>query len=266
VTPTTPRDHAHAYAQLGLRVVPTPTGTKYPRIKAWQEAATTDAAQIDEWWPDGSTDGVSIATGTLSGVFALDVDVKGDKCGDDELAALEAEHGKLPDTWTNLTASGGWHLLFRCPVDFEVRNDAGKRLGTSLDIRGEGGQIVAPPSVGSDGGAYSWEDGLAPWDIECADAPAWLLELLRPPVVEAPTKPKATPSDVGERPGDHFNAQVDANELLSAAGWTYMFTSSQGDAYWCRPGKDPREGASGVVYADGHFANYSTTTGLPVTA
>jgi hypothetical protein len=116
--------------------------------------------------------------GRESGVWTLDVDP--DNGGDDALAKLLAEHGELPATRSHRTGSGGTHYLFTYPDDFEVPNTAGK-LGPGLDTKGEGGCIVAPPSVSAKG-AYEVIDGRDP-----VPAPPWLLDMVCSSIV-----PKAT--------------------------------------------------------------------------
>lgn len=163
------------YARMGLRVIPLQTRGKIPIFKNWPEVATSDAELITRWWAQAPASNVGIATGHQSGVFVLDVDVKSG--GMDEYERLVLKHGRFPETWQQITGSKGMHLFFRYPA-FEVRNAAGILPG--IDIRGEGGQVVAPPSIHPDTGLeYAW-DGLA--DIEhtaLAEAPAWLLDLLQ---------------------------------------------------------------------------------------
>lgn len=133
-------------------------------------------------------------TGDASGFFAVDVEAEGLP----ELAELEAIHGKLPKTRVHRTGSGGKHFLFKMP-DFDVRNSQ-KKLTSCIDIRGNGGMIVLPPSVSAKG-AYGVED-----DSPIADAPEWLLEWLRnrlrsdgpnlgemPTVEDLPTYSELTP-------------------------------------------------------------------------
>jgi hypothetical protein len=261
------RAHADRYAEIGLRVVPIKAGEKMPAVSRWVEAATTDPTQIDAWWPQGTTNGVGIVTGKASGIFALDVDINDNIDGGATLDGLEESYGKLPATWTSVTGSGGYHYLFAYPDDFELRNNASTKLGPGLDIRGEGGQIVAPPSVHAEGYAYRWETGCAPWECELAEAPDWMLTMLRP---DEPPKPApATASnlqnlhrgDDGEKPGDHFNQRHTGDEVLLRNGWTFSHRTQQGSHY-TRPGKDPRAGTSATVYTnDGHTTIWSTSVG-----
>ncbi len=250
----TPFDAALYYAQLGWRTVPILAGTKRPPMTAWQEAATTDPAVIRQWyatWPDA---GVGIATGPGSGVFVLDVDVSDGKAGDETLFDLEATHGPLPETVRAITGSGGQHVFFRYPADGEVRNDAGKRLGSGLDIRGDGGQVVAAPTVHPDSGrAYEWEIGYGPDEVAVAEAPEWLLALLRRvPGSEQPRprRPEPTPDNPHDAPGDRFEAMTTWPDLLEADGATLLeerleYRTRTTYEMWARPGVDH---ASGTLY------------------
>lgn len=144
---------------------------KHPRLPDWATAASNDSEQIAKWatrWPDCN---VGVATGLQSGVIVLDVDSY--KGGAESLAELESTHGALPRTATSRTGGGGLQYFFAAG-DTAITNSAG-RLGTGLDFRAEGGQVVLPPSV-SGRGAYTWVH--APWDVPPAPAPAWLLALL----------------------------------------------------------------------------------------
>ncbi|WP_269858757.1 bifunctional DNA primase/polymerase [Streptomyces sp. RPT161] len=157
-------------------------GGKHPRYNSWTEEASTDWAVIAGWWRNEPNANIGIATGEASGIFVLDIDP--DSGGLDSLRALEAEHGPLPKTWTVETGSGGQHRYFAWP-GFNPKNSAGK-LGPGLDIRADGGQVVAPPSV-SVKGPYTVKD-----DAHPTQAPAWLLDRLRP----APPRPAAPATSI----------------------------------------------------------------------
>ena len=162
------------YAERGWRTVPEARGKKAPWLPEWQRAASTDAETIRGWGQERPDAGVGIATGEGSGIFVFDVDPG--HGGNESLAALEAAHGPLPETQRVRTGGGGTHHYFRWP-GFDVRNSAG-RLGPGLDVRGAGGQVVAPPTVHPDTGEeYEWETGP---DVIVAVAPGWLLGRLRP--------------------------------------------------------------------------------------
>lgn len=250
----TPHDAARDYAQRGWRVVPILAGTKRPAITRWTEHATTQPATIDTWWGGEYTDcGVGIVTGAESGIWVLDVD------DPDSLADLEARYEPLPATLTSLTGSGGTHIFFRWPTDGrDIRNDAGRRLGPKLDIRGNGGQVVAAPSIHpTTGVAYAWDAGMPD---EPVDAPAWLLELV---TMEERTLPRKEAVSVArsDRPGDRWAAATPWPAILEPDGWTLHHVDRDGEHYWVRPGKDVRDGPSATTgYGGGDSLKVFTTS------
>lgn len=191
---------AISYAERDWRVIWAPRGSKHPAVKAWQDRATTDIATVVQWWTANPAANVCIATGRASGIFVLDVDDKNGVGGSVTLAALERDHGDLPDTYTHGTGSTGVHHFFNYDgIDFEVRNSAGK-LGSGLDIRADGGQVVAPPS------RVDEPEHVMPYvvlaDAPVTAAPKWLIDRLRPsrPTVR-PMPPDAWLSPPRERAG-----------------------------------------------------------------
>lgn len=144
---------------FGFRILPVssphmggPAAGKRPLISTWQQAATTDADQIRGWfrrWPQAN---IGIATGAESGIVVLDVDP--DKNGFHSFEQLQQEI-ELPPTLTAKSGSGGRHYYYRHPLGGRIRNSASK-LGPGLDIRGDGGFVVAPPSLHACGQKYEW--------------------------------------------------------------------------------------------------------------
>ena len=194
------------YAGLGWRVVPIhttrrqscscgrqvcPGPGKHPRVRDWSRAATTNADEIRTWWRRWPEANVGVVTGRESGLFALDVDV--DRGGEDLLAALENAHGQLPQTVDSLTGGGGRHLLFAYPEKGNVpsKSDA---LGPGIDVRGEGGLIIVPPSLHASGRRYEWEDSSRPFEVELAEPPLWVLELVQ----RRATPSRTLPNEIGE--------------------------------------------------------------------
>lgn len=137
---------------------------------------TKDRGQITAWWTANPDAMIGVATGAMSGFFAVDLDDKNGKEGSKRLAELEAQHGALPRTPTQRTQSGGKHHLFRMPADNRYvpsRTDIAGLAG--IDVRGDGGYIVVAPSIMHDGKAYEF---VVPLSEPMADAPAWLLDLI----------------------------------------------------------------------------------------
>lgn len=164
------------YARRGLPVFPCSIQKK-PLTKHGFKDATTDEQTIQQWWSKAPKSSIGIATGSPSGLLVVDVDLPD---GPDSLSKLEEEHRPLPVTLEQRTGSGGRHLIFKNPVGVTIKNSAGK-IGLNLDIRCEGGYIIAPPSRGwnskaecETGTQYEWVN-----DLPIAEAPGWLIDMLR---------------------------------------------------------------------------------------
>lgn len=156
---------------------------KHPLTDHGVSEATRDEAVIEGWFSKWPLANLGIATGSRSGVIVLDVDGPD---GEKALAALEREHGKLPTTREAQTGRGR-HLYFALPEGVEIRNSAGV-LGPHLDIRGEGGYVLCPPSMHISGKQYRWTHLL-----KSAALPKWIPEALR-------RTPPTTTSVVPEAP------------------------------------------------------------------
>jgi putative DNA primase/helicase len=152
---------------------------KHPRLEHGYLDATRSPGQVWRWWKQWPTANIGLVTGTCS--CALDWDPK--YGGDEALRELQAVHGPLPVTWHTLTGGGGGHYHFQ-PVP-GLRNSTGI-LGPGLDIRAEGGFVVAPDSVHANGRPYIWEIGRSPADVPLAPMPKWMLERLTRPRQPAP--------------------------------------------------------------------------------
>ena len=90
--------------------------------------------------------------------------------------ASENQH-ILPKTATVRTGSGGRHLYYRVPVDALITNSA-SAIAQGVDVRGEGGQALLPPSIHPSGNFYAWEPGLSVHEAGIADAPQELIDLM----------------------------------------------------------------------------------------
>ena len=151
---------------------------KHPRTNNGVKDATTEETTIRKWWTQWPHANIGIATGEGSGLLVLDVDPRHE--GDESLKQLEVNHGSLPHTVEAITGGNGRHLCFNYPQGAKIANSVGK-LGSGLDIRGNGGFVVAPPSRHVSGKPYAWKDGQAPGQIALAELPNWLLDRLQVP-------------------------------------------------------------------------------------
>lgn len=171
---------------------------------------TTDPKLIERWWrfyPDAN---IGIATGGYGpgspGLLVLDVD--GPK-GEATLAELTAQHGPLPATPVQ-TTSRGRHYVFQ--VTQAVPNSAGtvgahpnpqgKSAPSGIDTRGDGGYIVAAPSVHPNGTRYEWSADARPSAIPLAPAPKWLLEALAKP--QPKPRPAPPPGEAAAPVADRY--------------------------------------------------------------
>lgn len=160
---------------------------KHPRwkkglIENGLKSATIDEKTIREFWRLWPNGNIGIATGSASGFWVLDVDTKDD--GPGSLKELINAYGELPETVEAITGSGGSHYLFRHEPGIQNQTS---QIAPGLDIRGEGGYIVAAPSLHISGKRYEWELSGRPLEKNVQEAPDWLLALIRTNTGSKPT-------------------------------------------------------------------------------
>ncbi|HWP00704.1 MAG TPA: bifunctional DNA primase/polymerase [Methylococcus sp.] len=170
------RDAALRYLARGWSVIPVLPGSKRPLVPwlMFQQRRPTPA-QVHDWfrrWPDAN---VAVVTGTVSGLVVLDIDVQ--HGGAESLARLEQIHGALPSTLEAVTGGGGRHLYFAHPGGI-LHNRVGIEPG--IDLRGDGGYVVAPPSLHPSGRRYRWAPTVD-FDTAPAAMPGWLTRRLLQP-------------------------------------------------------------------------------------
>ena len=183
---------------------------KHPRIKNWGDEATVDEAKITSWWNQTPLANIGIPMGEKSGLVALDVDTRHD--GDKSLNDLISEYGPLPKTVTATTGSGGKHYIFAYTEELALKNVVGFRDG--LDIRTQGGLIVAAPSMHHSGKRYEWDEGLSPFECEPAEMPSWLVDEIRKVGKKITPKKKAA----SKQPRSKIKEGGRNNYLASLAG------------------------------------------------
>jgi putative DNA primase/helicase len=128
---------------------------KHPIYAGGFKIATTDPEQIKAWWSTPPWANIGIATGRISNLLVIDIDTGEGKDGFASLQELEREYGPLPQSRRVCTGSGGRHIYFQMP-DKPINGTVGA-LGHAIDIRAEGGYVVAPPSRHISGNNYEWE-------------------------------------------------------------------------------------------------------------
>lgn len=192
---------AISYARRGWRVIPLhyPTGPKracscgkpdcpangkHPILNDWSAKASSDLPTVEAWWARNGSYNVGVAMGWGSGIIDIETDVKHD--GDASLALLEMILSELPPTLSFRSGSGGVHRLFSTnslPEGTKVITvgqlgrdllERGAKGKTGIDVRGEGGQAVFPPSFHASGKRYEWINPGA----RLADIPADWIPLL----------------------------------------------------------------------------------------
>lgn len=197
---------AQALLGLGYSVIPLKPRQKTPLLKSWapfQERVATKA-EVTAWWEKWPDANVGIVCGAVSNVFVLDID------GPDGKASVSER--TLPETAVAVTGNGE-HYYFKHP-GFKVGNRAGLLPG--IDIRGDGGYVVAPPSVHPNGMDYSWDWQRSPDDVNIADAPQWLLDLLQdvaPVQAPAPAQHQHAATDEDASPFQ------DDDDAVGGGGW-----------------------------------------------
>lgn len=164
--PETCRDAALMYLQHGWSVIPLRTRDKRP-LTPWQsyQANRPSEDTVSAWYRESPDANVGIVTGAISGLVVLDLD------GNEGVAAVQGRD--LPITPVVETGGGGFHYYFQHPGGARtVPNRAG--ILPHVDVRGDGGYVVAPPSIHQSGRQYRWL--ISPNDTPLAPCPQWLLQ------------------------------------------------------------------------------------------
>ena len=174
---------------------------KHPRMNDWENLSTVDLRQVEKWWSAWPNANIGIAAGK-SGLIVLDSD-------------LYKTAAPLPnnqaETVTNLSGGGGEHLVYAHPVDTEKLGNSKTGLPDYIDVRGWGGQFVAPPSLHPSGNRYEWEAGYGPHEI----SPAALPDDIKRVLVEASERSHVVAVELGELEPVDVN-DVETTNLVKA--------------------------------------------------
>ena len=227
---TTWQTTAATYIGHGWSVVPASVTDKRALVpwRQWQMIAA-NLEQLANWgrrWPRANW---AVITGRLSGIVVVDVDPR--HHGDHALAELEQQHGDLPWAAVVETPSGGTHVYLAHPGG-RIANST-SRIGLGIDIRGDGGLALLPPSRRADG-AYRWAVG-GPATIPLMPQP-WV-ELLRSPP-KAATQSTRTASGAAQAPGGRSDCPGGRQHAARLAGvLRFLEGAAVGERnrslYWC---------------------------------
>lgn len=203
--PTTVKGWAKLYLAMGMSAIAVIAGTKQPKCswKKFQEQPPT-LEELEEMF--GATEcNVGVITGKVSGIVVVDLDTA-------EAVQYAKDQGFFDNT-PRVATSKGYHLYFRYKAG--LRNFQGRADLPGIDLRGDGGYVVAPPSIHESGHQYQWKMGKAPWDIPFAEFPESIL---------AKTKDEKKPIEVllqGVGKGERNNSLVRILGHLSAGGLNF---------------------------------------------
>ena len=131
-------ENAKIYLSRGASVMPV-NRNKIPCLKEWaflQERKPTEQ-ELEKWWGEFPDANIGLITGKISGLTVVDVDLGGDT-------------KILPTTDTVKTGSGGFHFYYKYHEGYRNKG----RILPFVDIRGDGGYVVAPPSIHENGNRY----------------------------------------------------------------------------------------------------------------
>lgn len=142
---------------------------KHPKTYSGFKEATISQDQIMNWWTADQKSNIGILT--ENNFCVLDIDVGENKNGNESLALLIETYGELPETLIATTGSGGTHYFFKYSGDETL--SCRTNIVDSIDFKGNGGYIVAAPSLHESGNIYSWNN-----DNQLAEIPEWLVDMV----------------------------------------------------------------------------------------
>jgi hypothetical protein len=198
---------ATSYIERGFSVIPVGVD-KRPLVK-WEQYQNrrATAEEVEQWSKLTKNPNIAIVTGSISGIVVVDVEAGG------------SIDGYTPTVLAN-TGGGGWHFYYKHP-GYEIKNSA-RKLRELTDIRGDGGYVVAPPSLHKSGNHYEWS--VAPEAADFADIPDWILQSL------VPTKAAAHEGNDWEKLLTQDNHEGTRNDMAAKVAGYLLSTVNQ--SHW----------------------------------
>ena len=229
---TTTVEAAIGMARKGMRIFPC-GADKQPLTAHGFKDASNDEAVIRDWWTRWPDAGIGMPTGKINGDIVLDVDMDRERGIDGEAAlqALQTREGAvISTTRTVRTPRGGRHLYFKHPGG-AVKNSTSK-IGPGLDIKADGGYVIAPPSRNGNGQSY-----LVETEGPIADLPAWLAKLIVEPVRQPAPTPAHRLDDTPDRAKVEdalrcISANCSFDDWLHIGMALHAWSPTEGRAMW----------------------------------
>lgn len=203
-----PTEWARMYRGVGMQVVPAMSHKenrqqwKRPALRTWRELENQLIPDFtfERWYgEDGEharRNNMGLIAGACSsGIFVVDLDLHKDVRAQawwDGVQHLQQAAGEL-ETVEQATGGGGIQLFFRAPLGW-VPPTCKTSIG--VDIRGQGGFAMMPPSTHESGKSYRWKEGHEPWEMDIATAPQWLCDQITELAIEHGRSPSVSPLTV----------------------------------------------------------------------
>lgn len=228
-------DYVALYRDLGWQAVPALHPHDVREGESWKRPAIewrahtkefTPHEQAVQWFQQSRGRNVGVVTGSCSGgLWVLDLDTQRNPFAQTFLDILiDLNGGDDFDTPTQRTGGGGLQIFFR---SFGGKPAPTGKTAVGVDVRGQGGFVMAPPSMHESGRHYEWVEGREPWRCATQDAPQFVIDAVMKLLAEHGHQPTAEPRErvvlpAGERSAhegeskDAFGFRVDGREDFMA--------------------------------------------------
>ena len=253
------------YRELGLQVVPAmkpsenKTQWKRPALPKWRELEHELAPDFtfERWYGDNGEHARRYNMGVIAGacsngVFVVDLDLHKNVRAQawwDEMSHIQVSAGEL-ETVEQETGGGGVQLFFRAPLGW-IPPTCKTSIG--VDIRGQGGFAMLPPSMHESGTPYRWKEGCEPWSLEIAPAPRWLCDQITILAQEhggatGTSSSQAQRTNSPSTTTDSFGRMIDGREeYMTKVVWARVVDEYRQSPL--PPGKDDIEGMMKEAFA-----------------